>query len=93
MDLNTRVDVNCGQKDGRTENRTPISHLAKADKNNLQNFRLIRQKMEEEWHGQEFGGMHTQTYVSHFYCPLRLCQVTNMYQHTMAISSEYHHSA
>ena len=30
MDLNARVDVNCGQKDGRTENRTPISHLAKA---------------------------------------------------------------
>ena len=26
MDLNARVDVNCG----RTENRTPISHLAKA---------------------------------------------------------------
>ena len=30
MDLNARVDVNCGRKDGRTENRTPISHLAKA---------------------------------------------------------------
>ena len=30
MDLNARVDVNCGWKDGRTENRTPISHLAKA---------------------------------------------------------------
>ena len=38
MDLNARVDVICGQKDGRTdgltdgqtENRTPISHLAKA---------------------------------------------------------------
>ena len=27
MVLNARVDVNCG----RTENRTPISHLAKAD--------------------------------------------------------------
>ena len=38
MDLNARVDVNCGRKDertdgqtyGRTENQTPISHLAKA---------------------------------------------------------------
>ena len=30
MDLNARADVNCGRKDGRTENRTPISHLAKA---------------------------------------------------------------
>ena len=30
MDLNARVNVNCGRKDGRTENRTPISHLAKA---------------------------------------------------------------
>ena len=34
MDLNARVDVNCGRTDvltdGRTENRTPISHLAKA---------------------------------------------------------------
>ena len=38
MDLNARVDVNCGWKDGQmerlmdgqTENRTPISHLAKA---------------------------------------------------------------
>ena len=30
MDLNAWVDVNCGRKDGRTENRTPISHLAKA---------------------------------------------------------------
>ena len=30
MDLNTRVDVNCGWADGRTENPTPISHLAKA---------------------------------------------------------------
>ena len=34
MDLNARVDVNCGRKDGRmdgqTENRMPISHLAKA---------------------------------------------------------------
>ena len=30
MDLNARVKVNCGLKDGRTENQTPISHLAKA---------------------------------------------------------------
>ena len=38
MDLNARVDVNCGQKDGRrdvqtdglTENRRPISNLALA---------------------------------------------------------------
>ena len=30
MNLNARVDVNCGQKDGRAENRTPLSHLAKA---------------------------------------------------------------
>ena len=34
MDLNARVDVNCGREDGRTdgrtENRMPISHLAKA---------------------------------------------------------------
>ena len=30
MDLNARVDVNCGRKNGRTENRMPISHLAKA---------------------------------------------------------------
>ena len=34
MDLNARVDVNCGRKDGlmdgQMENRTPISHLAKA---------------------------------------------------------------
>ena len=27
--LNARVDLYCGRKDGRTENRTPISHLAK----------------------------------------------------------------
>ena len=30
MDLNAGVVVNCGRKDGRTENRMPISHLAKA---------------------------------------------------------------
>ena len=45
MDLNARVDVNCGRKDGRTENRTPISHLAKAGatktvRNSLRSFNL-----------------------------------------------------
>ena len=30
MDLTARVDVNCGRKERLTENRTPISHLAKA---------------------------------------------------------------
>ena len=30
MDSYARVSVNCGWKDGRTENRMPISHLAKA---------------------------------------------------------------
>ena len=33
MDLNARVDVNCGQKDGRTDgrkNRAPKLRLAKA---------------------------------------------------------------
>ena len=40
MDLNARVDVNCGRTDGRTaglglpdgrmKNRTPLSHLATA---------------------------------------------------------------
>ena len=29
MDLNAKVDVNCGWKEGRTENRT-VLHLAKA---------------------------------------------------------------
>ena len=31
MDLNARVEVNCERKDGQTENRMPILHLAKAD--------------------------------------------------------------
>ena len=31
MDVKTRVDVNCERKGGRTENRMPVSHLAKAD--------------------------------------------------------------
>ena len=30
MDLKARVDVNCERKDGLTENRTPMSHTAKA---------------------------------------------------------------
>ena len=30
MDMQARVDVNCERKDGRTENRTPMSHTAKA---------------------------------------------------------------
>ena len=30
MDLNANVDINCGRKDGQTENVTPILHLAKA---------------------------------------------------------------
>ena len=30
MDLKARVDVHCERKDGRTENRTPMSHTAKA---------------------------------------------------------------
>ena len=30
MDLNARVDINCGRKDRQTENWMPISHLAKA---------------------------------------------------------------
>ena len=48
MDLNARVDVNCGRTDGRTaglglpdgrmKNRTPLSHLATA----------WRQKMEKK---------------------------------------------
>ena len=28
--LNAKVNVNRGRKDGRTEHRTPLSHLAKA---------------------------------------------------------------
>ena len=38
MDLNARVDVNCGRKDGLTENRTPISHLAKAGETKMNNY-------------------------------------------------------
>ena len=49
MDLNARVDVNCGRKDaqtdgltdGRTENRTPISHLAKAGATKIAHFDII----------------------------------------------------
>ena len=42
MDLNARVDVNCGRKDrrtdGLTENRTPISHLAEASATKTKHF-------------------------------------------------------
>ena len=38
MDLNARVDVNSGRKDGLAENRTPISRLAKADTTKIQIF-------------------------------------------------------
>ena len=31
MDLKARVDVNCGRRDGLTENRTHMPHTAKAD--------------------------------------------------------------
>ena len=50
MDLNARVDVNCGREDGRTdgltdgqtENWTPMSHLAKAGTTNT--VFLLRQR-------------------------------------------------
>ena len=38
MDLNARVDVNSGRKDGLAENRTPILRLAKADTTKIQIF-------------------------------------------------------
>ena len=45
MDLNARVDVNCGRKDGQTdgqtENQTPISHLAKAGATNNHYFSYV----------------------------------------------------
>ena len=44
MDLNARVDVNCGRKDGRTdgrtEDRTPISHLVKAGATKMREGRV-----------------------------------------------------
>ena len=60
MDLYVRVDVNCGRKDGstdgRTENRTPVSHLAKGhnnkcDKVALKQHRrpLIQQQSKRKW--------------------------------------------
>ena len=61
MDLNARVDLNCGwkdgQTDGRTENGTPISHLAKAGAtmrnikraNHLKHCRTIR-TAKTLWH-------------------------------------------
>ena len=41
MDLNARVYVTCERKNGRTENRTPISHLSKA-KNNYNNDKQMK---------------------------------------------------
>ena len=42
MDLNARVDINCGRKEGRTDgwtkNRMPISHLAKAGATKMSKF-------------------------------------------------------
>ena len=53
MDLNAGVDVNCGRKDGRTDrqadNRTLISHLAKAGAT----------KMASCKHGLQSLGIHT----------------------------------
>ena len=37
MDFSASVDVNCGRRDGLTENRTPISHLAKAGVTKMMN--------------------------------------------------------
>ena len=48
MDLNARVDVNCGRKDERTENRTPISHLAKAGAQKLK-WLPIRNILAQSW--------------------------------------------
>ena len=52
MDLNARVDVNCGRKDGRTdgltdgrtENRTPISHLTKEGATKIPRIQLSLSK-------------------------------------------------
>ena len=41
MDLNVRVDVNCGRKGGRTENRTPVWHLAKAGAKKTKNVPIL----------------------------------------------------
>ena len=41
MNLNAKVDVNCGRKDGRTENRTPISHLAKAGATKMKYLKIV----------------------------------------------------
>ena len=58
MDLNARVDVNCERKDGRTENPTPISHLAKAGATKInvhvrinQHQLLIARRLLEEGRG------------------------------------------
>ena len=45
MDLNARVDVNCGRKDGLMDNRTPILHLAKAGAT-----KTVICKKETLWH-------------------------------------------
>ena len=52
MDLNARVDVNCGRKDGRTENWKPISHLAKAGA--TKNGHVYNQRAEESVSKQDF---------------------------------------
>ena len=41
MDLNARVDVNCRRKDGRTENRMLISHLAEAGATNIYHYNAL----------------------------------------------------
>ena len=51
MDLNARVDVNCGRKDGqtdgRTENRMPISHLAKAGATKIMLLNTVKKAMKD----------------------------------------------
>ena len=53
MDLNARVYVNCGRKDGRTENRAPISHFGKVgatekDKTNMRTHRNSNTEIPEQ---------------------------------------------
>ena len=50
MDLNARVDVNCGRKDGLMDNRTPILHLAKAGAT-----KTVICKKETLWHYKSHG--------------------------------------
>ena len=51
MDLNAKMDINCGWKDGwmdgLTENQTPISHLAKAGVTKISSLRQTVQKLEK----------------------------------------------